>query len=139
MALVAAVDRVHTNPVLREWWRTGQLVPNRAHRHPYQVNVPSEYVNEDRWFLLDANVNPRFPWDVTTEIPIFALALVKGAFPVREWLVYAHTPLGARRNVQLNVPGYGIINVDVAVAGSFFLINEQTRTLRQVGETHASR
>src|ERR1019366_4557849 len=25
MALVAAVDRVHTNPVLSEWWRHGEL------------------------------------------------------------------------------------------------------------------
>jgi hypothetical protein len=135
VSLVEAVDRVHTNPILREWWRTGELVPNRAHRHPYQAAIPAEYANEDRWFLLDANVNARFPWDVTTEISVFALALVKGAAPSREWLVYAHSPLGARSNVQLTVPGYGVIKVDVAVAGSFFLVSEKTRTSQSVANS----
>src|SRR5205823_6082993 len=101
MAIVDAVDRVHTDPLLREWWRTGQLVPNRAHKHLYQSDIPREYVNADRWFLLDANVNPRFPWDPTTEIAVFSLTLVKGTSPAREWLVYAHAPLGDRRNVLL--------------------------------------
>jgi len=117
---------------LREWWRNGELVPNRAHRHPYQASIPLEYANEDRWFLLDASVNPRFPWDVVTEIPVFALALVKGAPPAREWLVYAHSPLSDRKNVRLTLPNYGVINVDVAVAGSFFVANEKTRTVEQV-------
>jgi len=132
MALVEAVDRVHTNPILREWWRIGELVPNRAHRHPYQTSIPLEYVDKDRWFLLDANVNPRFPWDLVTEIPVFALALVKGSPPAREWLVYAHSPLGDRKNVRLTVPNYSVITVDVAVAGSFFVVKEKTRTVEQV-------
>ena len=107
-------------------------MPNRAHRHLYQASIPLEYANEDRWFLLDANVNPRFPWDVVTEISVFGLALVKGAPPTREWLVYAHSPLGDRKNVRLTVPGYGVINVDVTVGGSFFVVNEKTRTVEQV-------
>ena len=136
MALVDAVDRVHTNAILRDWWRRGQLVPNRAHRHPYQANIPLEYADKDRWFLLDADVNPRFPWDETTEIPVFALALVKGAPPAREWLIYAHSPLGDRKNVRLTVPGYTAISVDVAVGGSFFVVKEKARTVERIAATH---
>jgi hypothetical protein len=132
MAIVDAVDRVHTDPILREWWRIGHLVPNRAHRHPYQSNIPPEYANEDRWFLLDANVNPRFPWDLTTEVPVFSLALVKGTAPTRAWLVYAHAPLGDRKNVRLTVPGYGAVNIDVTVGGSFYLIDEKDRTAHEL-------
>ena len=126
---MAAVDRVHTNPVLREWWRTGELVPNRDHRHPYETLVPREYADVDRWFLLDADVNPPFPWGLATEIPVFALALVKGSAPAREWLVYAHSPLGNRRNVHLSVPGFGAIGIDVAIGGSFYVVHERTRAI----------
>jgi hypothetical protein len=132
MALVDAVDRVHTDPVLREWWHFGELVPNRAHEHPYQENIPPEYAKEDRWFLLDADVNPARPWILSTEIPIFALALRKGEPPKREWLVYAHAPLGDRENVQLTVPGYGDIRVKVTVGGSYYLINEETGMVGQL-------
>lgn len=131
-ALMDAVDRVHTNAVLREWWRSGALIPNHAHRHPYQTLIPPEYAEADRWFLLDAEVNRPFPWDLTTEVQVFALALVKGTAPAREWLIYAHSPLGDRRNVRLTVPGYGTVGVDVAVAGSFYVVHERMRTVDPV-------
>ena len=108
-----------TNSVLRERWHTGESVPKRAHPHPYQASNPLEYFNEGRRFLFDANVNPRFPWGLTTEMPVFAPASVKGALNAHARLVYAHSPLRDRRNVRLTVPNYGAINVDVAAAGSF--------------------
>jgi len=132
MSLVAAVDRVHTNPVLRTWWRSGQLVANTAHSHPYESSIPPRYRAADRWFLLDSDVNPRFPWDGATDIRVFSLALVKGHDPNREWLVYAYSPLGERKNVKLTVPGFGRIQVDLSTAGSFFLVDERTRTCNQV-------
>ena len=36
MSVVRSVDRVHTNKVLRRFWRNGQLVANNKHQHPYQ-------------------------------------------------------------------------------------------------------
>src|SRR5690606_23854184 len=54
-SLVTAVDRVHENPLLTKFWRTGKLVPNHAHQHPYQTLIPDEYRDADRWFLLDTN------------------------------------------------------------------------------------
>jgi hypothetical protein len=133
LALADAVDRVHTNPILRNWWRHGELVPNRAHQHPYQQRIPQEYVDTDRWFLLDADVNPgTYPWKLSSRVAVYALALVRNAAPQREWLIYAHAPLGSLSNVGLTVPGYGDIRVDVAVAGSFYVVNEDGRTVAQV-------
>ena len=42
----------------------------RAHRHPYQKDVPKEYHDSDRWFLLDTNLDPPRPWDMHTNIPV---------------------------------------------------------------------
>jgi hypothetical protein len=127
MALCEAVDRVHTHATLREWWRKGTVVPNRAHQHHYQTGIPEEYKDRDRWFLLDASVNPRsFPWELFWEIKVFALALVRGEKPQRQWLIYAHAPVKARRGVTLTIPDYRPITVDVAVGGSFYVVGEKT-------------
>ena len=125
MAIAQAVDRVHTNPILRHWWRKGELVPNRAHKHPYQAAVPEEYRDEDRWFLLDTNLDAERPWNLETQIRVFSLALVQGEKPYRRWLVYAHSPLKNRKNVKITVPDYRELSVDVSVAGSFYLIDEK--------------
>ena len=65
MAIVRAVDRVHNDPLLREFWRRGELVPNRARKHPYRSGIPETYSASDRWFLLDADANPpNDPWTI---------------------------------------------------------------------------
>jgi hypothetical protein len=125
LAVVQAVDEVHNNPVLRRFWRKGNLVPNRKHTHPYQVDVPDEYKNEDRWFLLDTDLDPVRPWKLDTALPVFALALTTGTAGTREWLVYAHAPLGLRQNVKVVIPNYGPVTIDVPPAGAFYLIEEQ--------------
>ena len=133
MAIIAAVDLVHENPVLCEWWRKGELVPNRAHEHPYQVDIPEEYQDENRWFLLDANVNSReYPWEMFWEVRVFAIALVRGQAPKRQWLVYAHSPLADRKNVELMIPVYGEITVDVSIGGSFYEVYETEKSVRAV-------
>lgn len=133
MAIVHAVDRVHDNPVLREWWRTGQLVPNRAGQHPYDKSIPLVYSREDRWFLLDADVNPRQgQWNLDARIPVFALALSRGVTPHRRWLVYAHAPLGLKKGVRLTVPDYRTITVDVPVAGAFYEVAEDDGRVQEI-------
>lgn len=125
MSLLEAVDTVWQDPILREFWRHGELVPNRSRQHPYQVAIPAEWAHEDRWFLLEADVNPQqAAWGVAEFIPVYALALVRGQAPRRQWLVYAHAPLGDRRDVRLEVPGYGPIRVEVTVGGSYWLLRE---------------
>ena len=133
MAVVAAVDRVHADPVLREFWNGGRLVLNRAHEHPYQAKLPAEIQSVPRWYLLDTNLDPARPWELLTEIPVFSLALELGSPPRRRWLVYAHAPLGPRMNVQIRIPGYEMVQVDVPVGGSFHLVDEGERTVRRVG------
>ena len=124
------VDRVHSSPVLGRFWREGELVVNTDGRHPYQTNVPPEYRNEPRWFLLSTSVDPPRPWRLETPLPVFAIALVTGKAPAREWLVYAHAPLGARKGVGITVPGLGPVKVDVSVEGSFVVVSEKTSDAR---------
>lgn len=139
LPIVAAVDRIYQNERLQRFWRRGELVANRARRHPYQSNIPEEYRTEDRYFLLDTSLDPPRPggreWSLATEIPVFALALVLGRAPSREWLVYAHAPLGERRNVAVTIPDYGQIRIDVAVGGSFYTVDEAQRRVSAIGAT----
>src|SRR5690606_21148140 len=88
-AMVATVDAVWTEPVLTRFWRHSQLVANRDHQHPYQTLIPAKWRDVDRWFLLNASVDPPRPWQIGTEIPVFTLARVLGTSGNREWLVYA--------------------------------------------------
>ena len=126
LAICDAVDRVHVNPTLREFWRHGRLVANRAAKHPYQNNVPAEYKDVDRWFLLDTDAMPQRPWKLDTPIPVFALALEQGEAPGRQWLLYAHAPTGGRKNVKITIPNFKAVTVDVPVAGAFFVVDERT-------------
>jgi len=133
LAIVEAVDRVHTSDVLRKFWRQGALVPNRARKHHYQAGIPDEWKHEDRWFLLDASVNPQeFPWDLHWDIPVFSLALVMGQAPERRWLVYAHAPVKERKGVKLTIPGYQQITVDVSPAGVFYRVDEKAGRVEAV-------
>jgi hypothetical protein len=93
--------------------------------HPYQTNVPAEYQNVDRWFLLDTSLDPPRPWELGTQLPVFAMALVKGKAPQRQWLIYAHSPLGDRQSVQVSIPGYRGVTMDVTVAGTYYLVDEK--------------
>ncbi len=131
--IVAAVDRVYSDETLRRFWRHGELVPNRAHRHPYQLDEIERYAKEDRWFLLDTTADPPRPYGLDTHLPVFAIALVLGKTPRREWLVYAHAPMGDRENVGLMIPGYRQIPADVPVEGRFYLVREGNPKIERVG------
>ena len=131
--IIEAVDRVYEDPVLTRFWRLGELVPNRAHPHPFSSGVPAKWKDVDRWFNLDTSVDPPQPWEMTTRLPVFTLARVCGEKPQREWLVYAHAPMGDRKGVQITIPGYGPITVDVSLAGSFHLVKEADKSVAPVG------
>lgn len=130
--LLLAVDRIHGDATLEAFWRYGKLVPNRAHRHPYQEAIPDKYRNVDRWFLLDTDLDAPRPWNLRTNIPVFSLALVRGDAGTRRWLVYAHSPLQNRRGVTITVPGFGAITVGVPRAGAFYVLNEPDKTVTPV-------
>jgi hypothetical protein len=126
METVRAVDRVYANRTLADFWRHGQLVANRAEKHPYQVDVPEKYQKVDRWYLLDTDLDPPRPWEAKTDIPVFSLALVRGDSGRRTWLVYAHSPLENRENVTITIPEFEGISVDVPRKGAFYLVDERS-------------
>lgn len=134
LPIVEAVDRVHRNATLREFWRRGELVANRAQQHPYQALVPQEYERVERWFMLDTSLDPRRPWSLTTQLQVYALALQQGRAPQRQWLIYAHAPMGDRNNVSVTIPDYRAVTINVAVAGSFYTVDERTRRVQEVEE-----
>ena len=120
--LLLAVDRVYADKTLTEFWRYGKLVPNEAHKHPYQQDIGEKYRDVNRWFLLDTNLDSPRPWQHKTNIPVFSLALVQGDGANRRWLIYAHSPLEDRQGVNITVPGFGKITVDVPRAGAFYTL-----------------
>jgi hypothetical protein len=130
METVRAVDRVWANPTLAEFWRHGRLVPNLAQRHPYQTDVPAKYRDLRRWYLLDTNLDPPRPWTLTTDLPVFSLALVRGEEGQRRWLVYAHSPRGNRHDVEITLPDFGKATIDVPQAGAFHLADERDGSFR---------
>jgi hypothetical protein len=132
MELVHAVDRVWANPTLTEFWRHGKLVPNLAHQHPYQVDVPARLKDIPRWYLLDTSLDPARPWEQTTVLPVFSLALVQGEEGSRRWLVYAHSPLEDRTGVEITIPDHGKVTVDVPRRGAFYLVQEQGKKVSRI-------
>ena len=127
-------DRVHENATLRAYWRKGELVPNDKDQHPYQSNLPNEVLAQERWFLLDADVNPERPWKLDREIPVFSLALRLGKVPKRSWLVYAHAPLREYRDVEIRIPQWQSIKVDVPREGAFYEIREADGSVMKIND-----
>jgi hypothetical protein len=110
------------------------LVQNRA--NPYLSGNAKQYQETNPWFLLDTSLDPAKPWtrdlrssEASTALPVFALALVQGKAPARQWLVYAHAPLGDRKSVEVTIPEYKPVTVDVKLGGSFHLIDEAKGTV----------
>jgi hypothetical protein len=130
--IINAVDRVWNRSTLQSFWRNGTLVVNPASSHPYQTDVPPEYSTVDRMFLLTTSLDPATPWAMDTQFEVMALARRKGTKPSRQWLLYAHAPTGARTNVQITIPDYKAVTVNVALAGSFYLIDESTNNITPI-------
>lgn len=155
---LAMVDRPWSNPVLKDFWRFGTLVPNRYEpaTRPAGEKWDEQSKNLDRWFVLKCDANPpRGEWtpeeQLRTEPPpvkpadykngkdpwkdaqlrVFSIALMRGEKPKRSWLIYAHAPLGAVANCKIQLPGFGDVKLDsVPLSGSFFVVNETDRSVK---------
>lgn len=130
--ILAAVDRVHRTPVLREFWRKGELVANTSRPHPYETLLPKQFEGVPRWFRLDTDLDPKGKWTLHSELPVFALALKLGEKPERRWLLYAHAPLKMTPMVKVTIPEFLTARVDVPREGAFWLIDEKKKTIEQV-------
>lgn len=123
-AVMESVDRIYKSDILKEFWRKGEMVENPVGGHPYRTKIPAEYRSAKRWYLLDTDVTPRRPWRDDTEMPVFALAFLLGDKPKRQYLLYAHAPKGNRQGIEITVPGYRKVVVDVSQGGTFHRIDE---------------
>lgn len=75
-----------------------------------------------------------FPWQLTTNIPVFAIALRLGQSPTRRWLIYAHSPLVSRQGVTVTVPGFRDVRIDVPRQGRFYIVREgDDRSVKPIG------
>jgi len=117
-----AVARVHDDPTLARFWRTGRLVANPSNAHPYQENLPADFASRARWFLLDSPANPARPWKLDTPLELYSLALELGSETSTEWLVYAFSPRRAAMEAQVQIPGGPRVTVQAAAAGCFSLV-----------------
>lgn len=123
-AVMAVVDRVHNQPDLRRFWRKGELLANPTRQHPFQSEIPLQHQTINRWYLLNTNLDPALPWSKATELPVYAIALVLGNAPNREWLVYGFSPLAERGNVKVVIPGYREVSISATPSGTFSLVRE---------------
>jgi hypothetical protein len=131
--LMEAVDRVHKNKTLRAFWRRGVLVVNPTKEHPYRNVIPEEYENIGRWYRLDTNLDPpHYGWSLGTQFKVFSLALVMGDEGNRSWLIYAHAPLGEQKAVDIALPDYGKVTIDVPLAGGFWQVDEATKKVTPI-------
>lgn len=128
MAALEAVDRVHSDATLTEFWKNGRVVPVPIKQHPYRRNV-AKCVGE-RWFLLDCDAN-HFS-GLKDEVKVYSIALELGTSPARQWLVYAYSPLSDALPCSVTVPGFGPLPIVSSVAGKFYLINESSRQVKEL-------
>lgn len=132
--IINSVKAVHDNSILSRFWRKGELVPNTARKHPFQLDIPAKWIDEKRWFALSTNLDPDGN-DYSLKWPVWALARVIGEKPTREWLVYAHAPMGAKTNVQVTIPDYKTIDLpSISVGGSFYHVIEASGSISEVGD-----
>ncbi len=121
-----SVDRIYQNPVLRKFWRSGQLVANSRQKHPFQYAIPEEYQARERWFLLDTDRNPERPWQLNTRLNLFSIALSLGEGEKKEWIIYAFSPLPQSGGATIHIPGFGSISLTKIPQWGFFHVVGKT-------------
>lgn len=129
--IIKAVNATHNDSVLKRFWRHGDLVPNTKYENKWAPGwLGDRWLKENRFFLLDTSEHPSgtpagwMGWDKNTKIPVFALARKIGQGSSREWLIYAHAPMGDRQNVEIEIPEYGTVTVDsVREEGRFYHVD----------------
>lgn len=130
--VIVGIQELHDSDVLSKFYLEGKLVVNTAREHPFSDKVWHQFDGKDRWFWLDVDVNPSYPWDKTTEINVFAGALMLGEIPNRQWLIFASAPLKTYPQVSITIPGYSVVSVPIEKPFSMWVISEKTRRVSEV-------
>lgn len=127
-----SVQLIHNETTLQKFWKDGKLVENNNTKIVQESNLPSGYINNKKWFLLDVDVNPSGPWTTSDNIPVYAIALETGITPNREWLVYSQSPEGDLKDISIEIPGYSSnISINSSVLGSFYVLQENSKTIEK--------
>jgi hypothetical protein len=63
----------------------------------------------------------------------FALIRELGQSPDREWMLYVQSPREDRKAVEVKVPGFGDVAVDVTRSGCFYHLQEGKKDVLRVG------
>jgi len=122
-----SVELIYNSDILSDFWKNGKLVSNGESN--FNRNIPAQYKDDPRWFLLDVDANPTRPWTESSSIKVWAFALVKGESPNREWLIYAQSPENNMSNITINIPNYkDILLEDSSINGNFYLSLENNST-----------
>lgn len=127
-----AVDSVYRSDILTKFWREGRLVENNEDKHPYDKATTPEFKSMQKWYLLKTNLDPRRPWNLSTEIPVISIALTIGQLGEREWLVYAYSPLIGRNKVLVSIPNYKEVAISASPSGDFFYLSEQQGSVKRI-------
>jgi hypothetical protein len=102
---------------------------------------------QDRFYQLTVPINPPFakwpqryevafqamPDDAQALIKVWAFAYALGTAPNREWLLYVQSPREDRQAVEVKLPGFGDVAVDVTRSGAFYHLREGQQGAVRVG------
>jgi hypothetical protein len=102
---------------------------------------------QDRFYQLTVPINPPFakwpqryevafqanPDDENALIKVWAFAYELGQSPDREWMLYVQSPREDRKAVEVKVPGFGDVSVDVPRSGAFYHLQEGKEGVKRVG------
>jgi hypothetical protein len=147
--VVEAVDSVHENPVLREFWREGRPVRNpeteiniHADIKDPRGDVPREKFQPmvGHYYGLSTSLDPEKPEEEAPEFGrnskfwVWAQAQVIGQKPERRWLVFAHAPREDKEDVRITIPGHGEITMDVPQGGAYAVVREKDGVVEKLNE-----
>jgi len=122
--ILDSVEMIHNSPELQDFWMNGTLVADPYNSTPYNVDIPSQYADEARWFMLQTDMTP-----------VWAFALVKGTSPDRTWLVYVQSPLNDTLPTYVSIPEFKDVQLDATKNGAFYFVSESTQTTPEVTPT----
>ena len=125
VSVAEIVREINGTSLFREFWANGELVEN-----PMWGRL--RWSEGARSPILEADANPGGRWDEDTPILVFAVALMKGKAPNREWLLVAHAPDGERRSVAVQIPEYSEVLVDVGPEGVYYHVRESSASVKLI-------
>ena len=132
LAVMNAVDRVHANPALHQWWRRGNWCPTAPTHTRTRRRSRRNTDRRTAGFCWTPASTRRGPGAWAPSCRSSPWRWCKARPPTRQWLVYAHSPLKDCKAVGVTIPDYKAVTIDVPVAGAFYQVDEARGTAEQL-------